>query len=125
MKRLIFAILILALILSVGIAEHYHVHKVFDEMDYRLSKMENEIKSESDDALAVTHDLTDWWNNERKTLELFTFSPDIRAFSVALAEAEGSLECGDFANALSKCQSLMSMSSNMRQILDFNAEDVI
>ncbi len=125
MKRLIVALLILALIVSVGIVEHYHVHKVFDKMDELLFKMENEIKLKSDGALSATRELTEWWNKERKTLELFTFSPDIRAFSVALAEAEGSLECGDFKNALSKCQSLMSMSSNMRQILDFNAEDVI
>ena len=49
----------------------------------------------------------------------------MRAFSAALAETEGSLECGDDKNALSKCQSLLTMAENLRDLLDFNAADII
>ena len=45
--------------------------------------------------------------------------------SVALAETEGSLECGDDKNALSKCQSLLTMSRNLKMLLDFSPSDVI
>ena len=58
-------------------------------------------------------------------LELFSYSPDMRAFSVALAETEGSLECGDDKNALSKCQSLLTTAENIHSMLDFNFADII
>ena len=54
-----------------------------------------------------------------------TYSPDMRAFSVALAETEGSLECGDDKNALSKCQSLLTMAGNIHDMLDFNLQDIV
>ena len=49
----------------------------------------------------------------------------MRAFSVALAETEGSLECGDDKNALSKCQSLLTMAGNIHEMLDFNLQDIV
>ncbi len=125
MRKVIVALFVLALILTAGILEHFYIEKTFDELDGKLLQIEDAIHVESESALSLTKDLTDWWNGKRKYMELFTFSPDIRAFSVALAEQEGSLECGDFNNAMSKCQSLISMSKNLHQILDFNIEDII
>ena len=60
--------------------------------------------------------------------ELFYESAILRvlsAFSVALGEQKGSLECGDYNNALSKCVSLFEMSKNLHNVLDFNIEDII
>ena len=53
------------------------------------------------------------------------YSPDIRGFSVAVGETVGSLECGDYDNALSKIRSLQIMSQNIHNILDFNLADII
>lgn len=125
MKKIIIALLMLTLIITAGILEHYYIENTFDELDEKLIEIEGEIQKESDKALALTNDLVVWWENKRKVMELFTFSPDLRAFSVALAEQQGSLECGDFNNALSKCVSLLSISKNLHDVLDFNAEDII
>ena len=125
MKKVIVALLMLTLIITAGIIEHNYIEKTFFELDDRLAKIEDAIHAESDDALTLTNELTEWWENKRKVMELFTFSPDLRAFSVALAEQKGSLECGDFNNALSKCVSLLSISKNLRGVLDFNIEDII
>ena len=125
MKKVIVAILMLALIVTAGLLEHNYIEKTFEELDEKLNQIEDAIHSESDTALSLTNDLTEWWESKRKVMELFTFSPDLRAFSVALAEQKGSLECGDFNNALSKCVSLKSMSKNLHNVLDFNIEDII
>lgn len=125
MKKVIVAILMLALIITAGLLEHNYIEKTFEELDEKLNKIEDAIYSGSDTALSLTNDLTEWWESKRKVMELFTFSPDLRAFSVALAEQKGSLECGDFNNALSKCASLKSMSKNLHNVLDFNIEDII
>lgn len=125
MKRLIIALVILAVIITAGILESVYVDKVFGELYERLDGLEAAIKSPEDDALDEVKSLTAWWENKRSKLETFAYSTDMRAFSVALAEAEGSLECGDDKNALSKCQSLMTMAENIHGILDFNVADII
>lgn len=125
MKKVVVALLMLALIVTAGIIEHNYIEKTFSELDEKLGEIEQEIHLESDKALDLTNQLIDWWESKRKVMELFTFSPDLRAFSVALAEQKGSLECGDFNNALSKCESLYSLSKNLHNVLDFNIEDII
>ena len=125
MKKVIVALLLLTLIVTAGILEHNYIEKTFTELDEKLNEIIYEINLESDKALTLTNELVEWWEQKRKVMELFTFSPDLRAFSVALAEQKGSLECGDFNNALSKCVSLLSISKNLHDVLDFNAQDII
>lgn len=125
MKRFVLALVILAVIVAAGVTETVFIDKVFGELNDRLSALEVAIKSPEDDALDEVAELTDWWEKKRKGMEMFTYSPDMRAFSVALAETEGSLECGDDMNALSKCQSLITMANNIHCVLDFNVADII
>ena len=125
MKKVIVALLMLTLIVTAGILEHNYIEKTFAELDEKLNAIIYEINFESDNALTLTNELVEWWEKKRKVMELFTFSPDLRAFSVALAEQKGSLECGDFNNALSKCVSLLSISKNLHDVLDFNVQDII
>ncbi len=125
MKKVVLAIIILAIIITAGVLETVWVDKVFDKLDTRLASLETSIKTQDDAVLDEINDLNEWWEQQRKWLELVTYQPDIRNFSVALAETIGSIECDDFDNAMSKCQSLMSMSQNIHRILDFNVEDII
>lgn len=125
MKRVVFAVIILVLILTSGVLENYYINRTFDKLDEDLKDLEQAITEQSDDALEKLKNLSRWWEDRRTYIELFAYSPDVRAFSVALGETEGSLECGDYQNALSKCHSLIVMGNNIRQLLDFNAEDII
>ena len=125
MKKVILAVVILAVIITAGILENVYVDKLFSGLDYRLAEMEKSIISQDEVATEQIDELISWWQNHRKYAELFVYSPDIRAFSVALGETQGSLECGDYDNALSKIRSLQIMSQNIHDILDFNLSDII
>jgi len=125
MKKVILAVIILLVILTAGILENVYVDKLFDNLDNRLADMEELIIAQDERALDALNDTIKWWEERRKYAELFVYSPDIRAFSVALGETQGSLECDDFDNALSKIRSLQIMSKNIHNILDFNAADII
>lgn len=125
MKRVVFAVIVLVLIITGGVLENYYINRTFDKLDEDLKDLEQSIIMQSDDASIKLKDLSQWWEKRRMYIELFAYSPDVRAFSVALGETEGSLECGDYQNALSKCHSLIVMGKNIRQLLDFNAEDII
>ena len=125
MKKVVIAVIVLLVIITAGILENVYVDKVFSTLDDKLGEVEQLVHAEDDEALDKLRSLTAWWEKQRGYMELFTYSPDLRAFSVALGETEGSLESDDFQNAQSKIQSLLVMSANLHQILDFNLEDVI
>ncbi len=125
MKRVITAIVILVVIVTAGILENVYIDKLFDKLDGKLADIEKSIVAEDDAANSQVDELIEWWEGQRKYAELFVYSPDIRAFSVALGETQGSLECGDYDNALSKIRSLQIMSNNIHNILDFNLADII
>ena len=125
MKKVVLAIVILGIVITGGVLEDFYIHKTFSALNENLVALENAIKEESDDCIAMADDLFVWWEKKRTYMELFAFSPDVRAFSVALAETQGSIECEDYQNALSKCHSLIVMADNIKRLLDFNAEDII
>ncbi len=125
MKKVVFAIVLLLVILTAGILENVFVHKTFTTLDNTLINIEESIKQEDENSLDKVKELSKWWEKKRYYLEMLAYSTDLRAFSVALAETDGSLQCGDYNNALSKCQSLIVMSKNIHRLLDFNIEDII
>ncbi len=125
MKKVVLAIVILAVIVTGGILEDFYIHKTFSALNEKLASLENSIINQSDDCLDKANDIFEWWEQKRMYMELFAYSPDVRSFSVALAETQGSLECEDYQNALSKCRSLIVMADNIKRLLDFNAEDII
>ena len=125
MKKVVLAIVILIIIVTGGILEDFYIHKTFSALDEKLTSLENSIINQSEDCLAKTNEIFEWWEKKRMYMELFAYSPDVRSFSVALAETQGSLECDDYQNALSKCRSLIVMADNIKRLLDFNAEDII
>ena len=125
MKKVVLAIVILIIIVTGGVLEDFYIHKTFSALDEKLTSLENSIINQSEDCLAKTNEIFEWWEKKRMYMELFAYSPDVRSFSVALAETQGSLECEDYQNALSKCRSLIVMADNIKRLLDFNAEDII
>ncbi|HAT83686.1 MAG TPA: hypothetical protein DEF02_03400 [Clostridiales bacterium] len=125
MKKVVLAIVILIIIVTGGILEDFYIHKTFSALNEKLTSLENSIINQSEDCLDKANDIFEWWEKKRTYMELFAYSPDVRSFSVALAETQGSLECEDYQNALSKCRSLIVMADNIKRLLDFNAEDII
>lgn len=125
MKKVVLAIVILIIIVTGGILEDFYIHKTFSALDEKLTSLENSIINQSENCLDKTNEIFEWWEKKRMYMELFAYSPDVRSFSVALAETQGSLECEDYQNALSKCRSLIVMADNIKRLLDFNAEDII
>ena len=125
MIKVVLAIVILIIIVTGGILEDFYIHKTFSALDEKLTSLENSIINQSEDCLDKTNEIFEWWEKKRMYMELFAYSPDVRSFSVALAETQGSLECEDYQNALSKCRSLIVMADNIKRLLDFNAEDII
>ncbi len=126
MKRIIFAVVILASILGAGIWENMYVHETFTEFDNQMNAVIVELKNEnSDGALQKLNSTFAWWEEKKRILEIFSYSQDLRLISSCLGETKGSLEVGDMQNAMSKSVSILTISKYTHEILDFNIEDII
>ena len=125
MKKVVVAVAILAVIIVAGILEAVFIDKTFDKIQSDLSGITEQVKANDEKALTSVNTFSDWWEKKRSHIELFAYSPDLRTFSIALAETKGSIECGDFENALSKCESLKVLAENIHSVLDFNGLDII
>lgn len=126
MSKVIVAIVVLSIILTAGIVECVMVEKVFSELDEKLQEIKVLLTDENiPTALLKTNDTIAWWERKREKLELFSFSPDLRLMSVTLGETKGSLESDDIKNAMSKIESIFSISHNLRDNLNFNLQDII
>ena len=126
MKKAIVLAVIFLIIIASGVCEHFYVHKVFDEFNVSLNEIEtlvenDDIKTAEDE----TVDLQSWWKEKKHTLEMITYCADIRQVNVVIGEIQGSLERDDTENASSKIDSLYELIDNIRDILDFNAADII
>lgn len=114
------------MILGAGISEHFFVHKTFDAFNERIGKIEAALQNDDvENALAYAEDLQNFWAKKRKLVEAISYCQDARQVNVILGELTGSLRCNDNDNAFSKIESLYQLIQNIRDMLDFNAIDII
>lgn len=125
MKKIITMIIIITIIVSAGIWEHFYVEKTFDEFYDKVSEIDSLIKEkDTKSALEKTKEMSIWWEKKRKPIEIIAYSQDIRSVSVVIGEIEGSLIADDLKNAQSKITSMFALILNTKNILDFNAKDI-
>ncbi|MEG1612842.1 MAG: DUF4363 family protein [Clostridia bacterium] len=125
MRKAVLLILILAIIVSAGVSEHYFIHRTFDSFNLQLQEIDSLIdKNKSSEALEKVRILQKWWDKKRKIIDGISFSPDSRQVNVVIGEIEGSLDTDDMQNAESKIDSLFELIKNIRDILDFDFADI-
>ena len=58
MKKVVIALLILGIIVSAGVVEHFYIEKTFDTLDQKLYEIEDALHRGDDGALTLTQNLT-------------------------------------------------------------------
>ena len=126
MYKTIIAVIVLALIITGGILDNANVNKVFDEFDARLNDLRTLVEEENKpESIKLLKETDEWWSVQKSKMEFYSYSQDLRLISSCLGETLGSLECDDFENALSKVESLLSISANTRNLLGVRIENIV
>ena len=126
MYKTIIAVIVLALIITGGILDNANVNKVFDEFDERLNNLRTLVEEENkQESIKLLKETDEWWSVQKSKMEFYSYSQDLRLISSCLGETLGSLECDDFENALSKVESLLSISANTRNLLGVRIENIV
>ncbi len=126
MYKTIIAVIVLALIITGGILDNANVNKVFDKFDERLNDLRTLVEEENkQESIKLLKETDEWWSVQKSKMEFYSYSQDLRLISSCLGETLGSLECDDFENALSKVESLLSISANTRNLLGVRIENIV
>ncbi len=126
MYKTIIAVIVLALIITGGILDNANVNKVFDEFDERLNDLRTLVEEENkQESIKLLKETDEWWSVQKSKMEFYSYSQDLRLISSCIGETLGSLECDDFENALSKVESLLSISANTRNLLGVRIENIV
>ena len=126
MSKTSIAIVILALLITGGILDNMNVDKVFDQFDEKLNSLKTLVEAENkEESIKQLKETTAWWDDKKTKMEFYSYSQDLRLISSCLGETLGSLECEDFQNALSKVESILTISANTRDILGVRIENIV
>ncbi|UKI48105.1 MAG: DUF4363 family protein [Clostridiales bacterium] len=72
MKKAVILFIIFLMILGAGIAEHFFVHKTFDDFNERIGKIEAALQNDDvENALAYAEDLQNFWAKNENSWRRF------------------------------------------------------
>lgn len=125
MKKAVILFIIFLIILGAGITEHFSCIKPLTTSTSALEKSKQPFKTTTLIPLFLTPKTCKTSGRKTKLVEAISYCQDARQVNVILGELTGSLRCEDTDNAFSKIESLYQLIQNIRDMLDFNAIDII
>ncbi len=124
MKRTVFAIIFLVMIIGFGIWEQVFIDDVFKEFKASLTAIETNIDDTSF-ALDETEKLIKWWEVKRETFEAVANHDEIKDIKIKLAEIKAYLTVGDKNMARVYTLSLIATCENVPHLLALHYEHIL
>ena len=122
MKRLLFALSVMLLIIMLGIFEQIYISRLYEETKARAelvgAKIEEDVTSALPDALA----LKEFWLKKRSFLEAVTPHNESKEMVLRMAELIGYIQAEDDKSATATAAIILEMCENTPHILGFHFE---
>ena len=125
MKRSIFAIVILVLIVAVGVAEQVWLHSLFEDLnDQSRAILQSLAAGDRDGALDQTNDLRDWWEKRKHLLEAVVSHNETKEVTMRIAELQGYIVIDDIKSSYATAAILHEMATNVPHLLGFSWDTI-
>ena len=124
MKRLIFAIAIVLLIVAVGVSEQVYIQKLYKDTRAQAQEVKDLIEKDPARALPAAEELKETWLKRRSFLEAVTPHNETKEMVLRLAELIGYIEAEDEKSATATVEIILEMCSNTPHILGFHWEHI-
>ena len=123
MKKLIFAIILLMLILAAGIAEQIYLNNLFDELEGRIDGIITAME-DGQEVSGQTKELSDWWGKKHRLIEALVNHGEIKEITLLVAEIQGYSEA-DMTPDLHACVvRLLITAKHVRHLLEYRPEHI-
>ena len=124
MKRLIFAIAVVLLIVAVGVFEQIYIVKLYRSTKKEAENVREIIESDVSAALPAAEKLKANWLKKRSFLEAVTPHNETKEMVLRMAELIGYIEAKDDKSATATVCIILEMCQNTPHILGFHWEHI-
>lgn len=126
MSKVITAIIVIVLILSLGIAEQVFIHNTFNDLVEQVNVIQYEISGENyGEATRLTSELLEWWKKKRDILELTSPHNEVKDHINLIAQLKGQLESEMYEDAFATSIIVKEDAINKLNILSYKAKNVL
>ena len=124
MKRLLFAIAIVLIIVAVGVFEQIYIVKLYRATEAHAEAAKAAVESDVSTALPAATELKSFWLEKRSFLEAVTPHNETKEMILRIAELIGYVEAEDDKSALATAEIILEMCKNTPHILGFHWEHI-
>ena len=124
MKRLIFAVAIVTLIIAVGIFEQVYIQKLYKDTRAQAQEVKDLIEEDVSLALPAAEELKETWLKKRSFLEAVTPHNETKEMVLRIAELIGYIRAKDDKSATATVEIILEMCENTPHILGFHWEHI-
>ena len=112
MKKGIFALIILLLILGLGIGELFYLNHTYNTMKDRMSEVRNMIEREDAESYTAVVSAKEWWNKKKALLETLVSHNETKEMTLRLSELEGYVAIDDQKSAVATVAIIIELCEN-------------
>ena len=124
MRRMIFAIVIVLLIIGLGVFEQVYINRLYNDTEAQAQEVKAAVQEDVESALPVAEKLKENWLEKRSFLEAVTPHNETKEMVLRIAELIGYVEAKDDKSALATAEIILEMCQNTPHILGFHWEHI-
>ena len=125
MKKIIFVIISIIIILAFGISEQIYMNKTLDTLESKTLEIQTLLKEDNPKAKEKVVELKYWWYEKRDILEFLYPNTDIKDIAREIGELEGSILNDAEDDPLIRCNVLQEMAKNSINLLSFKWKNIL
>ena len=124
MRRMIFAIVIVLLIVAMGVFEQLYIQNLYHSTEEDAKRVKAAVEADVKTALPAAEELKESWLKKRSFLEAVTPHNETKEMVLRIAELIGYIEAEDDKSALATSEIILEMCDNTPHILGFHWEHI-
>ena len=124
MRRMIFAIVIVLLIIALGVFEQIYIQNLYRDTEREAKKVKAAVEADVESAMPAAEELKKSWLKKRSFLEAVTPHNETKEMVLRIAELMGYIEAKDDKSALATTEIILEMCDNTPHILGFHWEHI-
>lgn len=125
MKKIIFVIISIIIILAFGISEQIYMNKTLATLESKTLEIQTLLKEDNPKAKEKVVELKYWWYEKRDILEFLYPNTDIKDIAREIGELEGSILNDAEDDPLIRCNVLQEMAKNSINLLSFKWKNIL
>lgn len=126
MPKIIAAILIIALIITLGVLEQVFIYNSFNELTDKAETIRVELENEDYDSAEIhVNELMEWWRKKRDIIELTSPHNEVKDHIAYIAQMQGYISTGSYDDAIATAHIIKEDAQNKLNILGYKVKNVL